>query len=519
MLRYIALLLALTCLALPAQAKRLALVIGNDSYQSVPDLRNARADARAVARALEAAGFDVTLKTDLNERAFLAALRDLRKNMQGGDDVVIYYAGHGVQISGGNYLLPTDIASDTEDQVKDESIPLQRVLEDLQEQKARFTLAIIDACRDNPFKGKGRNIGGRGLQPVNPATGQMVLYSAGAGQQALDRLSDHDRDPNGLFTRILLKEINRPGLSADRMLRSVRDQVVHLAKSANHDQVPALYDQTIGEFHFQRVAGKVAEPVSGINLVAPETSGLSLDDLKQEEKRRTDWAAWQARMQADYDKVSKLKASADLKAKAWELFLANYPQDNPYSDDDIRLRGLADTAKTKLAVDASQPEVAVAAPRAGLIAGHYRDHGDGTVTDVTTRLQWMRCAIGQTWTGSICSGVASEHTGDVAEGLRSGFAGHTDWRLPTIDELKTLVYCSSGQPVTWNTTGGICTGEYQKPTIDTDAFPNTPSSYFWSGSPLANYSNYAWYVYFDGGYADNSNRSYGRHVRHVRGGQ
>ena len=95
----------------------------------------------------------------------------------------------------------------------------KRVLEDLQEQKARFTLAIIDACRDNPFKGKGRSIGGRGLQPVNPATGQMVLYSAGAGQQALDRLNDNDRDPNGLFTRILLKEMNRPGVSADRMLR------------------------------------------------------------------------------------------------------------------------------------------------------------------------------------------------------------------------------------------------------------------------------------------------------------
>jgi hypothetical protein len=188
------------------------------------------------------------------------------------------------------------------------------VLEDLQEQKARFTLAIIDACRDNPFKGKGRSIGGRGLQPVNPATGQMVLYSAGTGQQALDRLNDNDRDPNGLFTRILLKEIDRPGLSADRMLRKVRDQVVHLAKAVGHDQVPALYDQTIGEFYFKQ--GKPepgprdllpdthqapATTLASINPKPPMPSqgGFSLDDIEQQQGIRDKWTAWQTRMQSD----------------------------------------------------------------------------------------------------------------------------------------------------------------------------------------------------------------------------
>jgi hypothetical protein len=83
----------------------------------------------------------------------------------------------------------------------------------------------------------------------------MVLYSAGAGQQALDRLDDGDRDPNGVFTRVLLKEMNRPGVSVDRVLRNVRDQVVKMTRHVNHEQVPALYDQSIGEFYFLPATG------------------------------------------------------------------------------------------------------------------------------------------------------------------------------------------------------------------------------------------------------------------------
>jgi hypothetical protein len=125
-------------------------------------------------------------------------------------------------------------------------------MDDLGERKARFSMAIIDACRDNPFKNSGRSIGGRGLAPTSAASGQMVIFSAGAGQQALDRLGDKDRDPNGLFTRVFLKEMSKPGVPVDRVVRNVRNQVVELAKSAGHEQVPALYDQTLGDFFFLR---------------------------------------------------------------------------------------------------------------------------------------------------------------------------------------------------------------------------------------------------------------------------
>ncbi|MCX7275215.1 MAG: caspase family protein [Burkholderiales bacterium] len=237
--------------AIAAKSRRLALVIGNDSYGKVSGLKNARGDARAVGDALVRLGYSVTVRTDLNERTMKDELRQFKARIEGGDEVVFYFAGHGIQLAGANFLLPTDIRGDSEDQVRDDALPLQKVLDDIQDRKARFTLAIVDACRDNPFRGTGRMIGTRGLAPTSAATGQMVMFSAGSGQQALDKLGERDRTPNGVFTRALLAEIDRPGISVDRILRTVRTRVVELAKSVGHEQVPALYDQSIGEYFFR----------------------------------------------------------------------------------------------------------------------------------------------------------------------------------------------------------------------------------------------------------------------------
>jgi uncharacterized caspase-like protein len=243
--------LALLPLAMPAQARRLALVIGNDSYQNVQPLKNARSDAKAIAAELKAVGFDVTLKQDLTQKMMKSALRDFKAQVAGGDEVVFYFSGHGVQFGGTNFLVPVDITADSEAQVADDAVPLQRILDDLTEQKARFSLAIIDACRSNPFKEAGRAIGGRGLVPVTPATGQMIMYSAGAGQAALDNLGPHDTNPNGVFTRVLIQEMRKPGVPAGTLLKDVQSDVVELAHGVGHEQVPALYDQSLGKFYFR----------------------------------------------------------------------------------------------------------------------------------------------------------------------------------------------------------------------------------------------------------------------------
>ena len=310
-----------------ANEKRVALVIGNDSYTRVPVLRNARADAQAMAIALRGMGFDVILRTDLNERGMREAVRNFKAKLSGGSDAVFYFAGHGVQLGAANYLLPIDIAADNEEQVKDDGLPLQRVLDDLTEQKTRFSVAIIDACRDNPFpRVSGRSIGtSRGLAPTTAATGQMVLFSAGAGQTALDKLGPDDRDPNGLFTRILLKQMQQPGVPVDQVLKRTRLEVVSLAKSVRHDQVPALYDQTIGEFYF-RPGTAVANGSTSTNT-APQ---LSIDPSAGE--------------RAFWDSVKDTRNPDELRA-----YMRQFPNGIFASLAESRIRGLAESMNRPVA--------------------------------------------------------------------------------------------------------------------------------------------------------------------------
>lgn len=116
----------------------------------------------------------------------------------------------------------------------------------------------------------------------------------------------------------------------------------------------------------------------------------------------------------------------------------------------------------------------------------YTIHNDGTVTDKQTGLQWMRCSFGQTWNGSTCTGLATaigwENAARIAYELN--FAGHKDWRLPSVDELKSLVYCSSAKPKFWNISGSGCYGDYKKPTLSVDAFPFTTGGVYWTVTNL-----------------------------------
>ena len=234
-------------------ANRKALVIGNDAYKKVTPLLNAAEDAKVVAESLTTLGFKVSLKLDVDRKQFQSEIRAFKNQVKAGDEVAIFYAGHGVQIASTNYLLPVDIAGQNEEEIRDDAISLQRILDDMTEKEAKFTLAMIDACRDNPFKSSGRSvIGTRGLAPTTAATGQMIVFSAGTGQQALDKLGPNDKSKNGLFTRVFVKEMQKAGVSVDRVVRNVRTEVVALAKSVGHNQVPAIYDQVVGEFYFKQ---------------------------------------------------------------------------------------------------------------------------------------------------------------------------------------------------------------------------------------------------------------------------
>jgi hypothetical protein len=169
------------------------------------------------------------------------------------------------------------------------------------------------------------------------------------------------------------------------------------------------------------------------------------------------------------------------------------------------------------------PAYASALPPQGLISGRYRPVGPNgaIIHDITTGLHWMRCSQGQHWNGATCEGVAAKLIWE--ESMRhpaaQSFADQTDWRVPTKAELLTLVHCSSGQPRMWNDKGSSCQGKFESPTVDQVAFPNTPDTWFWSSSPDAYHSDYAWVVLFDYGGDGNVSKNGGYHVRLVRGGQ
>jgi hypothetical protein len=157
-----------------------------------------------------------------------------------------------------------------------------------------------------------------------------------------------------------------------------------------------------------------------------------------------------------------------------------------------------------------------------LLTDRYLDNQDGTVTDVETGLQWSRCALGQNWQNGLAHGEAQRYPWDRAlEAVgqlnrQGGYAGYHNWRMPSKEELLTLVYCSNGRFRTWNHVGDGCRERDKRPTIYQPAFPNTPCWAFWSASTYVSNPGYAWYVSFKHGLVDRISKSYAYHVRLVR---
>lgn len=234
-----------------ANAKRIALVIGNNDYRSISKLEKAVNDANSVSDILKKAGFEVNLLTNLDYRDFIIAIDKFSRQISEKDQVVFYYAGHGVQFKSGNFLLPIDINAESQDIIEKMSYNLDDLALLLGKNSSTFQLIIVDACRNDPFPSRTRSgKSTRGLIPVEPVKGQLIVYSASRGQEALDRLGPDDSNPNGIFTRKFISKLPTPGLSALEILREVQDDVEKLASSVHHEQRPAIYDESRGSFYF-----------------------------------------------------------------------------------------------------------------------------------------------------------------------------------------------------------------------------------------------------------------------------
>src|ERR1700686_3270189 len=230
----------------PALAeKRVALVLGNSAYQNVAPLPNPVNDSAVIAATLKDAGFDVVdSRRDLPAIEMRRALRDFADRARDADIAVVYYAGHGMEVDGTNYLIPVDAKLERDTDVYDEALSLDRVLV-AGEPAKQLGLVILDACRDNPFaRVMKRTVASRaigaGLAKIEPTSPNMLIaYSAKAGSTALD--GDAKNSP---FTMALAKHLTTPGLDVRRAFGFVRDDVL---KTTSYRQEPFVYGSLGGD--------------------------------------------------------------------------------------------------------------------------------------------------------------------------------------------------------------------------------------------------------------------------------
>jgi hypothetical protein len=244
-----------------AHAAKRAFVVGVDAYDKVPKLTKARNDAGAIATALRAMQFEVVSVDDATKARFQKGWIDFLNSLQEGDTVLLYFAGHGVQIDGLNYLLVKDTpdASKGEQAIRSENIGFHDLMQQIEARKPKTSLYILDACRDNPFGGRaGRVIGqARGLARLESVFGAFIMYSAGADEQALDSLGDADKEKNSVYTRRLLPLLSDKDLSIVEIAKRVQLQVDEDArtrltvrgKKITHQQHPAYFDGILGHYN------------------------------------------------------------------------------------------------------------------------------------------------------------------------------------------------------------------------------------------------------------------------------
>ncbi|MDP2786045.1 MAG: caspase family protein, partial [Sulfurimicrobium sp.] len=243
----LALILAAWPLSAPAadSPKRLALVVGNAAYPGSP-LENPVNDAHAIAVSLKELGFHVTALANLSQREFNRAITLFGEQLTPNTVALFYYAGHGMQVRGKNYLIPVDAQIHTEAGVKSEAVDVDTLLEHFQSAGSPLNIVILDACRNNPFERRFRSTAGAGLAQMDAPKGTLVAYATAPGKTALD-----GEGANGVYTTELLRAVRQPGLKVEDVFKQVRIRVAALTAD---QQMPWEASSLTGDFYFTHPA-------------------------------------------------------------------------------------------------------------------------------------------------------------------------------------------------------------------------------------------------------------------------
>ncbi|MEI6802795.1 MAG: caspase family protein [Burkholderiales bacterium] len=253
-------------------AQRLALVIGNASYKEAP-LTNPVNDARAIGQALRDSGFTVILRENIDQRGMLAALREFGDRLRAGGTGLFYYAGHGMQIKGRNYLIPVGSSIDREDEVAYSAVDAQAVLDKMEAAGNVANIMILDACRNNPFTRSMRS-GQAGLAQMDAPVGTLLAYATSPGAVASD-----GNGANGLYTQHLLNAIAQPGNKVEDVFKQVRANV---RRDSQGKQVPWESTSLEGDFYFRGTPApaKPVDPAESMEMAlwsAVKDSKLALE--------------------------------------------------------------------------------------------------------------------------------------------------------------------------------------------------------------------------------------------------
>jgi TPR repeat protein len=261
----------------PALAKRVALVVGNGHYQNTTVLTNPTNDAKLMEKALRDAGFEVTLVLDADQnhlkRAMLEFGRTLRK---GVDASMFYYAGHGLQVGGENYLVPIDAVLESEDEVTLQTIPVNAFLQTMESAKSPVNIVVLDACRNNPFTRGFRGSGG-GLAPVNAPRGSYIAYATAPGSVAAD-----GEGGNSPYTVALAGMLVTPGLRLEDVFKKTREKVL---ASTDEKQVPWETSSITGDFFFKDSDATIVAAPSVIAAPAINNAGTEWNMVQNSNSR------------------------------------------------------------------------------------------------------------------------------------------------------------------------------------------------------------------------------------------
>ncbi|MEW6164309.1 MAG: caspase family protein [Pseudomonadota bacterium] len=234
----------------PAGDKRLALVIGNAAYRDAP-LKNPVNDARALSAKLRGLGFEVMSGENLGQREMTRLIARFGERLGGRDVGMFFFAGHGIQVKGKNYLIPVDAQIGSENSVRAEAVDVDAVLDQLS--ASPLNLVILDACRNNPFERRFRGTGG-GLAQMEAPKGTLIAYATAPGKVAMD-----GEGSNSTYTTALLQLLDEPGLPVEAVFKRVRGEVARMTADA---QIPWEASSLTGDFYFARPAA-APEPAAG----------------------------------------------------------------------------------------------------------------------------------------------------------------------------------------------------------------------------------------------------------------